>query len=58
MQMEQHEPEGNLNVSCLGNVTHLLDVTPSNSLTHPLSPPPIPLHCIQDLVAKQQTTCT
>ena len=29
---------------CLGNVTNLLDVTPSNPMPHPLSPPPILLH--------------
>jgi len=38
-QREQHEP-------------NLLDVTPSNLMPHPLSPPPIPL-CVIDLVAKQ-----
>ena len=32
---------------CLGNVTHLLDVTPSNPQPYPLSPPPIPLCVIQ-----------
>ena len=31
----------------LGNVTSLLDVTPSNLLSHPLSPPLIPLCLIQ-----------
>ena len=36
---------------------HLLDVTPySNSLPHPLSPPPIPLRKFKDLVAKQHPT--
>ena len=40
-QTEQHEPE----VFRLGNVTYLLDVTPSNPLPHPLSPPPI-LLCV------------
>ena len=34
-QTEQHEPEG--------SVTDLLDVTLSNPLPHPLSPPPFPL---------------
>ena len=28
---------------CLGSITYLLDVTPSNSLPHPLPPPPIPV---------------
>ena len=37
-QTEQHEPERQ-NVFRLGNVTYLLDVTPSNPLPHPLSPP-------------------
>ena len=41
-QTEQHEPEGRM-LLCLGNVTNLLDVTPSNQMPHPLSPPPIPL---------------
>ena len=36
----------------LGNVTYLLDVTPSNWLPYPLSPTPIP----QDFVAKQHST--
>ena len=37
---------------------NLLDVTLSNPLPHPLSPPPIPLCVIQvkDLVAKQHPT--
>ena len=38
-QMEQHEPEGRMLI-CLGNVTYLLNVAPSNPLPHPLSPPP------------------
>ena len=37
-QMEQHEPERWM-LFRLGNVTYLLDVTPSNPLPHPLSPP-------------------
>ena len=41
-QTEQHEPEGRM-LFCLGNLTNLLDVTPSNQMSHPLSPPPIPL---------------
>ena len=41
-QTEQHEPEGRM-LFCLGNVTNLLDVTPSNQMPHQLSPPPIPL---------------
>ena len=44
-QMEQHEPEERM-LFHLGNVTDLLDVTPSNSISHPLSPPPILLHVI------------
>ena len=44
-QTEQHEPKGQMLFS-LGNVTYLLDVTPSNSLPHPLPPPPILLHVI------------
>jgi len=28
---------------CLENVTNSLDVTPSNPMPHPLSPPTIPL---------------
>ena len=43
-QTEQHEPEGGM--FCLGIVTHLLDVTPSNPLPHPLTPPPIQLRVI------------
>ena len=43
-QMEQHEPEGRM-LFCLGNVTNLLDVTPSNPMPHPLSPPPV-LLCV------------
>ena len=45
-QTEQHEPEGRM-LFCLGNVTNLLDGTPSNPLPHPLSPPPLPLRVIQ-----------
>ena len=43
---------------CLGSVTNLLGVTPSNPLSHPLSPPPIPLCAFKfkDLVAKQHPT--
>ena len=37
----QHE--GRMLFFCLGNVTNLLDVTPSYPLPHPLSPPPLPL---------------
>ena len=40
-----HEPEGRM-LFCLGNVTNLLDVTPSNTLPHPLSTPSIPLSVI------------
>ena len=39
-QMEEHEPEGRI-LFRLGNVTYLLDVTPSNPLPHSLPPPPI-----------------
>ena len=35
---EQQEPEGRM-VFRLGNVIYLLDVTPSNPLPNPLSPP-------------------
>ena len=45
-QMEQHEPEGRM-LFCLGNVSKLLDVTPSN--------PSFPLW-VKDLVAKQHPT--
>ena len=38
--MEQHKSEGQM-LFCLRNGTYLLDVTPSNPLPHPLSPPPI-----------------
>ena len=44
-QTEQHEPEGWL-LFRLGNVTNLLDVTPSNPMQHPLSPPPVLLRVI------------
>ena len=44
-QTEQHEPEGRM-LFCLGNVTNLLDVTPSNPMPHPLSPPLILLYVI------------
>ena len=52
-QTEQHEPEGRM-LFHLGNVTNLLDVTPKNSIPHPLSPPPIlfMLFKVKDLVAK------
>ena len=43
-QMEQQGPEGRM-LFHLGNVTYLLDVTPSNPLPHPLSPSPI-LLCV------------
>ena len=33
-QTEQHEPEQRM-LFCLGNVTNLLDVTPSNQMSHP-----------------------
>ena len=60
-QMEQHGPEGRM-LFGPGNVTYLLDVTPSNQLTHPISPPPILLRVIKFkvLVAKQHPTiiCT
>ena len=49
-QSEQYERV----LFCLGNVTYLLDVTPSNPLPHPLSPPPAPYHFgFKVLVAKQ-----
>ena len=54
----QHKPEGRM-LFYLGNVTYLLDVTPSNPLPHPLSLPPIPLCVIQVqqiLAAKQHPT--
>ena len=54
-QMEQGELEEQM-LFHLENVTYLLDVTPSNPLSHPSSPPPIPLCVIQDLVAKQHST--
>ena len=60
---KQHEPEGQI-LFCLGGVTYLLDVAPSNPLPHPLSPPPIPLqdHKIWLLSNIQQkhmpTTCS
>ena len=41
---------------CLGNVNNLLDVTPSNPLPHPIPPPPNPLLCPKDLVAKHHPT--
>ena len=44
-QTEQHEPEGQM-LFHLGNVTNLLDVTPSNPLPHPLPPLPILLRVI------------
>ena len=44
-QTEQHEPEGRM-LFHLGNVTYLLDVTPSNPLPHPLPPSPILLRVI------------
>ena len=44
-QTEQHEHKRRM-LFQLGNVTYLLDVTPSNPLPRPLSPPPIPLHVI------------
>ena len=58
-QTEQHEPEGRM-LFCLGNVTHLLDVTPSNSLPHPLHLHPFHfvLFKFKDLVAKQHPTNT
>ena len=44
---------------CLGNVTHLLDVTPSNLLPHPLTLPPILLRVkFKVFVAKQHPTNT
>ena len=54
-QTEQHEPEGRV-LFHLGNATGLLDVTLSNSITHPLSPPPIHAMLftkLKILVAKQ-----
>ena len=54
-QTEQHEPKGWI-LFCLGNVTNLLDVTPRNPMPHPLPSPPILLHVIKDLVAKQHPT--
>jgi len=51
--MEQHEPKGKM-LFCPGNVTNLLDVTLSNPLPHPLSPPPIPLGAIIWLLSNIQ----
>ena len=52
-QTEQHSSFGWMLLS-LGNVTYLLDVTPSNPLPHPLSPPiPLCVIKVQSLVAKQ-----
>ena len=45
-QIEQYDPERRM-LFCLGNVTYLLDVTPSNPLPQTLSLPPIPLRVIQ-----------
>ena len=42
-QMEQHEHKGQ-RLFCLGIVTYLLDVTPSNSMSYH---PPIPLPVVQ-----------
>ena len=53
-QMEQHEPEGQM-LFCLGNMTYLLAVTPSNPLPHPLFIPLVLLK-FKDLVAKQHST--
>ena len=44
-QTEQHESEGRM-LFCLGNVTNLLHVTPSNLMPHPLPSLPIPVHVI------------
>jgi len=52
-QTEQYEPEERM-LFYLGNVTNLLDVTLSNTLPYPLSPPPIQF--VLDLVAKQYLT--
>ena len=56
---EEHVPEGQMPFH-LRSVTYLLNVTPSNPLPHPLSPPPIPLHFVllkfEDFVTKQQLT--
>ena len=54
---EQHEPKEQI-LFHLENGIYLLDVTPSNPLPHPLSPPSIPLCVIKfkDLVAKQHPT--
>ena len=57
--MEQHEPEGRM-LFCLGNVTNLLDVTPSNQLLHHyhLQPFHFVLFKVKNLVAKQHPTHT
>ena len=52
-QAEQHEPEGQM-LFCLGNVTYLLHVTPSNPLPHPFH---FVLFQFKDLVAKQLQKC-
>ena len=53
LQIEQHEPKGQT-LFCLGNVTKMFDVTPSNQLPRPLSPPfHFVLFKFKDLVAKQ-----
>ena len=56
-QTEQHEPEGRMLFS-LGNVTNLLDVTPSNQISHHyhLHPFHFVLFKVKDLVAKQHPT--
>ena len=49
-QMEQHEFEGWM-LFHLGNG---LNVTPSNPLSHPVSPPPIPLRCEYNSVQSER----
>ena len=56
-QTEQHEPEGQM-LFCLGNVTNLLDVTPSNLMPYPLPSLHILLMLFRfkELVVKQHPT--
>ena len=46
-QTEQHVPKGQKLAVLSGVCYLLLDVTSSNPLLHPLSPPPIPLYVVQ-----------
>ena len=57
-QTGQYEPERQM-LFCLRNVTNLFDVTTSNQMPHPLSPPPkfhFVLFKVKDLVAKRHPT--